>query len=236
MTHFIFCLNLIIFSDLHNIVLWVSMHMHRKAYVSLQNSGSMVLSVHKQDWFRPSVICLTKCTFLGQAHQVNLCTYYMCNVFKYCFYPKLYYPSNLPQRWLSHPPPYFEIPSVPSVPETSTNSIGCNTLPLYQNTRSLECPRNTYKHYWLLHPPSIPKYSEFWVSSKYPQTLLAVTSLHLMTLIGKQFINFLYGPLPGYSYRVCEGLFFNKLRKCDPTLLFTSCYPSTHIDILKAFF
>ncbi len=26
-----------------------------------------------QEWVRPSVICLTKCTFLGQAHQVNLC-------------------------------------------------------------------------------------------------------------------------------------------------------------------
>ncbi len=35
-----------------------------------------------QEWFRPIVICLTKCTFLGQAHQVNLCTYYICTVFK----------------------------------------------------------------------------------------------------------------------------------------------------------
>ncbi len=42
--------------------------------------------VQNQEWFRPSVICLTKCTFFAQAHQVNLCTWictWICKVFKY---------------------------------------------------------------------------------------------------------------------------------------------------------
>ena len=46
-----------------------------------------------QEWFRPSVICLTKCTFLGQAHQVNLCTWictWICKVFKYYFTSSMY--------------------------------------------------------------------------------------------------------------------------------------------------
>ncbi len=29
----------------------------------------------KQESLRPSVICLTKCTFFGLAYQVNLCTW-----------------------------------------------------------------------------------------------------------------------------------------------------------------
>ena len=42
-----------------------------------------------QEWFTRSVICLTKCTFfLGQAHQVNLCTYYIGNGFKHYFHKK----------------------------------------------------------------------------------------------------------------------------------------------------
>ena len=31
----------------------------------------IILMSSIQEWFRPSVIFLTKCTFLGQAHQVN---------------------------------------------------------------------------------------------------------------------------------------------------------------------
>ncbi len=41
-----------------------------------------------QELFRPSVICLTKCTFLGQAYQVKLCTYYI-SIHLPDMYPKL---------------------------------------------------------------------------------------------------------------------------------------------------
>ncbi len=66
-----------------------------------------------QEWFRPSVICLTKCTFFGQAHQVNLCTWictWICKVFKY------YFTSSL----------YVEIPRLLSVPIPFKNSSAAN--------------------------------------------------------------------------------------------------------------
>ena len=66
-----------------------------------------------QEWFRPSVICLTKCTFFGQAHQVNLCTWictWICKVFKY------YFTSSL----------YVEIPRLLSVPVPFKNSSAAN--------------------------------------------------------------------------------------------------------------
>ncbi len=50
------------------------------------STGFLLANVHRQEWFRSTVICLTKGTFLGQAHQVNLCTYYICNVLKYYFH------------------------------------------------------------------------------------------------------------------------------------------------------
>ncbi len=43
-----------------------------------------IQTVPKHQWFRPIVICLTKCTYFGQSQQVPT-RYQICKVFKYYF-------------------------------------------------------------------------------------------------------------------------------------------------------